>query len=100
MDLLRLGPDKASSDAGAERCRDIKRWTRELLALPDHATVIVSESRCSETGCAPLEVIVAVFEPRRARRACRIHVALAEVGIEELHRAWQSTHLPEDHTHE
>lgn len=100
MDLLRLSPNHASSASSAERCRDIKRWTRELLALPDGATVIVSESRCTEVGCPPMEVIVAVFEPHQSHRQCRIHSTLIDVHFDHLRNAWHCAHALKDHTHD
>lgn len=34
---------------------NVKRWVRELFIVSDDATVMVTELRCSEPGCPPLE---------------------------------------------
>ncbi len=100
MNLLRLGSSAASAPTGAERSRDIKRWTHELLALSETATVVVTESRCTEPGCPPLEVIISVFEPRRPRRECRIHAALAAINLDAVRSAWQDPLTLEHHSHD
>jgi len=46
----------------------IKRWTRELLRLPEDAVVTVSELACADPGCPLVETVVTVFDATGARR--------------------------------
>ena len=42
--------------------RTVKRWVEEALGESgENATILVAELRCTETGCAPVETVVAVF---------------------------------------
>ena len=54
----------------------IKEWSRECLALEDGATVMVSELRCTEDGCPPLETVIAVFAPDGGRLQLTVHKPL------------------------
>lgn len=51
---------RATSD-GAARKRAIKAWVTEALALPEDATVMVTELACKEPGCPPIETVIAVL---------------------------------------
>ncbi len=59
----RFIPAADSTEAGnpSPPTAAIKQWTREILHLPDDATIWVTESRCVDEGCPLLECVVAVF---------------------------------------
>jgi hypothetical protein len=63
----------------AERIAEVKRWVAEELRLSPEAVVLVSEVRCSEPGCPPLETILAVMEGPGQRRHAKIHRPLQEL---------------------
>jgi hypothetical protein len=44
----------------AERLRG---WVRAALDLPDDVVVQVSQLRCRDEGCAPVETVLAVLRP-------------------------------------
>jgi hypothetical protein len=71
---------------GAAAAR-IKTWVRSQFGLPDDAVVMVSELRCGEPGCPPLETVIAILQAGAPPRQARIHAALADVGDAELHAA-------------
>lgn len=81
-----------SSHATPERTakvRQIKEWARQALSLGDGVVVMVTELRCTEPGCPPLETVVAVMGEAGAHEArqFKIHRPLAEVVYEDVERA-------------
>lgn len=72
---------RTDNAAAAQR---VKAWVREACSLDDATTVMVSELRCQEPGCPPLETFVAILEPGKDRRELRLHKALAEVGPDDV----------------
>jgi hypothetical protein len=57
----------------------IKEWVRRSFNLPSDAVVMVSELRCSEPGCPPLETVVAILNGPGNRQQAKLHLPLAEV---------------------
>ncbi len=74
----------AASAGGAVTARRIKDWVRELLALGDDVTILVSELSCSEPGCPPVETVIAVFRGRDDTTKYTIHRPSAEVTREQV----------------
>lgn len=69
----------------------IKGWVAEALALPDDVTVMVSELRCSEPGCPPLETIIAVLRPGQPPEQRKLHQAAAAITAAEIRRLYAAT---------
>jgi hypothetical protein len=65
----------------------IKDWARECLALDEGAALLVSELRCAEEGCPPLETVVGVFHEDGRRQQIKIHKALDEVQRDDVAHA-------------
>jgi hypothetical protein len=76
--------------------RDIKQWVRQATRAPDEATIVVSELSCSEPGCPPYEVVMAVLIPGQPPLQKKSHRRLAELTEAEVLRLWQA---PDDHEH-
>ena len=74
----------ATSGAGAATARRIKDWARELLALGDEVTILVSELSCSEPGCPPIETVIAVFRGRENPTKYTIHRASVDVTRDDV----------------
>src|ERR1700741_3660775 len=54
--------------ANPDRRSEFQAWVRRVLNLEDDAVVMISELRCSEPGCPPLETVIAVLGgPRQGR---------------------------------
>ena len=65
----------------------IKQWAVEVFDLGDEATtVMVTELRCSEPGCPPLETVIALLGPSGPPRQHKIHKPMAEVVYDDLAR--------------
>jgi len=62
----------------------LKAWARELWDVPPDGSVTVTELRCSEPGCPPLETVV-VISPRAGETFQRkVHRPAAEVTRADL----------------
>lgn len=62
----------------------IKDWVREKFALGESAFVMVTELRCSEPGCPPLETIIAILDAPGSKRQYKLHKAAGEVDIDDI----------------
>lgn len=65
----------------------IKVWASEALHLGEDDAVLVTELRCHEPGCPPLETVIAVMRPGQATVQAKIHRAAAELTLAEVQAA-------------
>lgn len=79
-----LGPHRRVEPAVAAR---IRAWAQELFDLTEKGSVAVSELRCSEPGCPPLETVV-VISPRAGETFQRkLHKPAAALTFADLRDA-------------
>jgi hypothetical protein len=64
----------------------VKEWVRQSFHLPPEATVMVTELRCSEPGCPPLETVIAILEGPGHRRQAKVHCPVAEITEQDVTR--------------
>ncbi len=57
----------------------IKAWTQNHLGPDPEASVMVTELRCTEPGCPPLETVIAILSGSGANRQHKIHKPMDEV---------------------
>ena len=69
----------------------LKDHTRHLLALDDQDTVLITELRCTEPGCPPLETVVAVLAVGDAPRRWTVHLPLDRVTSGDITDALAGT---------
>lgn len=74
----------ASGRPDAAKVAEVKRWVAEALRLEEGAVVLVSELRCSEPGCPPLETIIAILRESGQRTQTRIHKSIADLSRDEV----------------
>lgn len=62
---MRLGPLTTDRPAPVPRevAERLRGWVRCALDLSDDVVVQVSQLRCRDEGCAPLETVLAVLRP-------------------------------------
>lgn len=74
-----LGTARAPSQA--RLVGTVKRWVVEALNLSEDAPILVSELRCSEPGCPPVETIIALLQggPTSDTLTFKLPKPLAEV---------------------
>lgn len=66
------------------RTTEIKAWAAEALGLTDDVALMVTELRCTEPGCPPLETVVAVLGGDGPNQQYKIHKPLADVTREDV----------------
>ena len=71
----------------------VEAWTRERFALDADATVLVSEIRCSQPGCPPLETVIAFWTAPDSRHHCKVFKPVQEVVPDDLPFAWMKPSL-------
>jgi hypothetical protein len=70
----------------AQRVSDIKSWVQEEFRLNPDTTVMVTELRCTEPGCPPLETVIAILDTPGSPRQHKVHKAHTEVSREDVAR--------------
>lgn len=66
------------------KARQVKDWTREILALPDDVVVSLNELACSLPDCPPRETVILVMAPGEPARHTSLHMPLRDVRWEDL----------------
>lgn len=67
-----------------ERISKIKEWAMEVFRLPADASVMVTELRCTEPGCPPLETVIAILDTPGKPRQFKIHKAIADLSFADV----------------
>ncbi|NJO84917.1 MAG: hypothetical protein HC828_20575 [Blastochloris sp.] len=62
----------------------IKRWVAAALALPDDVTVMVTELHCRESGCPPLETVIAILRPGLPPEQRKLHKAVMAITTSDI----------------
>jgi hypothetical protein len=70
--------------ADLESLARIKAWAASVLGLAEDVAVLVTELRCTEEGCPPLETVIAVLDTPGQPRQFKIHKALAAVTEDDV----------------
>ncbi len=66
----------------------IKGWARELFRAEDDDVVVANELRCTEEGCPPLEVVVALLRSGAPPLQVRVHKAAVDVSKTDIEAAF------------
>jgi hypothetical protein len=61
------------------KVEDIRGWVADLFGLQEEAVVLVSELRCTEPGCPPLETVIAIMGGPGRRRQFKIDKSIADI---------------------
>ena len=62
----------------------VKRWAAEAFQLTEDTTIMVTELRCTEAGCPPLEMLIAFFHPQAGTRQHQVHKALCDITRDDV----------------
>lgn len=62
----------------------IKQWVSEVFQPTVETTVMVTELRCSEPGCPPLETVIALLLPGQPPHQLKIHKAIMDVTEQDI----------------
>ena len=81
LDFSHLGPRVRDPDKAAQ----VKRWAQDAFNLQDGVTIMVTELRCTEPDCPPLETVIAVMHAdARQPVQYKLHKPLAAVSQADL----------------
>ncbi len=80
MDLFGGGRPKPD----AAKVAQLKLWVQQRFQLAEEAVVMVTELRCTEPGCPPLETVIAVLDGPGSKRQYKLHKGVAEVTPEDI----------------
>ena len=72
-------PFGSRTRADPGRASEIKRWAASAFRLGEDDSVMVTELRCTEPGCPPLETVIALLGVSGPTRQYKLHKAVAEV---------------------
>ncbi len=79
MDLFGGGTKPSVAKIG-----QVKSWVREQFSLPEDTVVMVTELRCTEPGCPPLETVIALLDGPGSKRQYKLHKGVADVTREDI----------------
>jgi hypothetical protein len=67
-----------------QRVASIKAWVAGQFELSEDAVVMVSELRCTEPGCPPLETVIAIIDGPGARRQAKLHKPVSAIELPDI----------------
>ncbi|MCO4099035.1 MAG: nitrate reductase [Gemmatimonas sp.] len=76
-----FAPRDRGSDEGRQR---IRAWVEASFGLAPDDTVLVTELRCHEPGCPPVETVIGILRPGHDTRQFKIGKAPLDVSREEI----------------
>lgn len=79
IDLDNEGPRSAP-----EALARVKRWVRSACGLKEETVVLITELRCHEPGCPPVETVIAVMAGPGRRWDYRLHKPAAAIAWHEI----------------
>ena len=69
-----------------QRIAAIKQWAAEIFQLSGEVPILVTELRCTEPGCPPLETVIAVMDVPGKPRQFKIHKSIAEITVADVQK--------------
>ena len=69
----------AARPVSTNHALSVKVWARQVFALPDSVPILVSELRCSEPDCPPVETVVAFMTKDAPPQQFKLHKPLPDV---------------------
>jgi hypothetical protein len=78
-----IGP--FGSRSGPEDKSRVKGWFRESFGLEGDVSLMVTELRCTEPGCAPVETVIAVLDASGNRRY-KVHKPASEISEADIRK--------------
>ena len=62
----------------------IKQWAADEFHLAEDVPILVTELRCTEPGCPPLETVIAVMDVPGKPRQFKVHKSIAEITLADV----------------
>lgn len=64
--------------------QQVKTWVHDVLQIEDDTSLMVTELRCREAGCPPIETVIALLKPEHPTHQYKIHKSVADIGIADI----------------
>lgn len=84
--MLNSAKSRTTSEQ-VKKTRQIKDVIRQKLRLGDDVTVMVTELKCTEPGCPPLETVIAILGINGRQLQRKIHRSIVEIADGDLETA-------------
>lgn len=78
----------ARDNRNADRLRRIRGWVEDALHLEPDATVLITELRCHEPDCPPVETVIGVLRAGVGAQQFKISKAAADVVRADIAALW------------
>lgn len=62
----------------------IKNWVREIFKLTENETTLVTELRCHEEGCPPIETVIVILREGNRKEQYKFHKRINEMSLEDI----------------
>jgi len=80
FDDLLGGKRKGNSQA----TQQVKTWALDVLQLGEDTSLMVTELRCTEPGCPPIETVIALLKPSHPTQQYKIHKPVADITLDDV----------------
>lgn len=74
------GKRKSNSQA----IQQVKAWILDALQLEEETSLMVTELRCTEPGCPPIETVIALLKPSHPTHQYKIHKPVTDITVEDV----------------
>jgi hypothetical protein len=78
------------------RIAEIKTNVAAAFNLPDSASILVTELRCTEPGCPPLETVIAILQEGQATIQHKVHKAIQEITPADIRDLASTSGWPDE----
>lgn len=92
--------NRGNNQVRLQKIKNIKSWAIHTLRLHSDVNLLVTELRCTEPGCPPLETVIAVLHPDGTKKQYKIDHAIDDL-TQSIVMATLLTHSNEgEYSHE
>ena len=67
-----------------EQIGRVKQLVRQHWSTSEESVVMVTELRCTELGCPPIETVIALMEGPASRRQAKVHQPVAAITESDI----------------
>lgn len=93
---MNINPLGQRSKNDPETLGRIKAWVRASFELPEETPVMLTELRCVEEGCPPIETVIALLDTPGQPRQYKVFKPMIEITTEDIDAAARGI---SDHQH-
>ena len=76
-----FGPKRKNNSQATQQ---VKAWALDVLQLGEDTSLMVTELRCTEPGCPPIETVIALLKPSHPTQQYKIHKPVADITLNDV----------------